>query len=251
MKKLFLLSLIVTGSAIAQPVTVVDVSNSSHLSVANSSVVRAKAPQANQGRIIIEMQQHIDSLQQELNELRGITETHNYRLDQMLQRQRELYQEIDKRFAAMQASEPQVTPSEPINTDKNSANDSDLLSMTQVYDHALSLALKEKRFDKAIVEFKRYLVEFPQSTYSANSHYWLGQLLFNQGKKKEAQLQFEQLVKLYPQSAKRADAMVKLGKIAQDKKQKTKAKALYNQVIKQYPEKSAAQLARSLLAELR
>ncbi|NRA53137.1 MAG: tol-pal system protein YbgF [Gammaproteobacteria bacterium] len=244
MKNLFLLSLLVTGGALAQPVTVVDVSNPSQPSNAQYS-----APRSNQGRIIIEMQQHIDSLQQELNELRGITETHNYRLDQMLQRQRELYQEIDKRFSSLQVSQPEPVVTEPAFAD-NSDN-SDLLSMTQVYDNALNLALKEKRFDQAIVEFKRYLVEFPQSTYSANSHYWLGQLLFNQSKIKAAQLQFEQLVEQYPQSAKRADAMVKLGKIAQNKKQKTKAKELYNQVIKQYPEKSAAKQASSLLAELR
>jgi len=244
MKKLFLLSLLVTGGALAQPVTVVDVSNPSQPSNAQNS-----APRPNKGRIIIEMQQHIDTLQQELNELRGITETHNYRLDQMLQRQRELYQEIDKRFSSLQVSKPEPVITEQVLTD-NSDN-SDLLSMTQVYDNALNLALKEKRFDQAIKEFKRYLVEFPQSTYSANSHYWLGQLLFNQSKIKAAQLQFEQLVEQYPQSTKRADAMVKLGKIAQNKKQKTKAKELYKQVIKQYPEKSAAKQASSLLAELR
>ena len=67
MKNLFLLSLLVTGGALAQPVTVVDVSNPSQPSNAQYS-----APRSNQGRIIIEMQQHIDSLQQELNELRGI-----------------------------------------------------------------------------------------------------------------------------------------------------------------------------------
>jgi tol-pal system protein YbgF len=247
MKKLFLLSLIVTGCASAQPVTVVDVSNSPE----QPSVALAQ-PLAQKSRVIIEMQQHIDSLQQELNELRGITETHSYRLNQMLQRQRELYQELDKRFAALQSAEPVVNTTEPvIDSGAPISGDYDLLSMTQVYDNALNLALKEKKFSQAITEFKRYLVEYPQSTYSANSHYWLGQLLFNQGKIKLARLQFEQLVEQYPESAKRADAMVKLGKIAQDSKHKTKATEIYKQVIKQYPEKSAAQLARTRLAQLK
>lgn len=246
MKKLFLLSLIVTGCASAQPVIVVDVSNTS------AQPAISLQPVAQKPRVIIEMQQHIDSLQQELNELRGITETHNYRLNQMLQRQRELYQELDKRFATLQSAVPAVSTVEPvIDSGVELSSGSDLLSMTQVYDNALNLALKEKKFSQAITEFERYLVEYPKSTYSANSHYWLGQLLFNQGKTKLARLQFEQLVEQYPESAKRADAMVKLGKIAQDGKHKSKAKEIYNQIIKQYPEKSAAQLARTRLAQMR
>lgn len=242
MKNLFALGLLVAVGASAQTATVVDVSHSPEQRVA---ALEQALQQKN--RVQIEMQQHIDSLQQELNELRGLTETHSYRLNQMLQRQRELYQEIDKRFADIKTNAGQAKSEviEPV------SNGSQVLSMTQVYDRALNLALKDKQFDLAIAEFQRYLVEFPKSTYSANAHYWLGQLLSNQGKANEAQQQFEQLVEQYPDSVKRADALVKLGKIAQDANQVAKAKAIYNKVIKQYPSKSAAQIARTRLSGLK
>ena len=243
MKKLFALGLLVAVGASARTATVVDVSHSPEQRVA---ALEQRLQQKN--RVQIEMQQHIDSLQQELNELRGLTETHSYRLNQMLQRQRELFQEIDRRFAALQTKTPAATSPE---VSEPGQNGSQVLSMTQFYNNALNLALKDKRFEQAIAQFQRYLVEFPKSTYSANAHYWLGQLLFNQGKADEAQNQFEQLVEQYPDSSKRADAMVKLGKIAQDKKQTAKAKAIYNKVIKQYPNKSAAQIARTRLSGLK
>ena len=241
MKKLLALGLLVAGGAHAQSATVVDVSHSPEQRV---TALEQRLVQKN--RVQIEMQQHIDSLQQELNELRGLTETHSYRLNQMLQRQRELYQEIDKRFAALNVARPATEQAIDPNVDSSQA-----LSMTQLYNGALNLALKDKKFDLAIVQFERYLVEFPKSTYSANAHYWLGQLLLTQGSVEKAKTQFEQLVEQYPDSSKRADALVKLGKIAQDSKQTAKAKSIYIKVIKQYPNKSAAQIARTRLSSMK
>ncbi|NRA70609.1 MAG: tol-pal system protein YbgF [Gammaproteobacteria bacterium] len=243
MKNLIALGLLVAVGAQAQTATVVDVSHSPE-----QRVVALEQRIQQQSRIQLEMQQYIDTLQQEVNELRGLTETHSYRLNQMLQRQRELYQEIDKRFTILQTQgvQPTAQASIPVTGDS-----SQVLSMTQLYDSALSLALKDKKFDQAIIQFQRYLTEFPKTTYTANAHYWLGQLLFNQGKLTQAQQQFSDLVNNYPDSSKAADAMVKLGKIAQDNKQLAKAKSFYLKVIKQYPSKSAAQIARTRLNSLK
>ncbi len=48
------------------------------------------------------MAQQLQTLLDEVSELRGVTETHSYQLDEILQRQRDLYQEIDRRVSAIQ-----------------------------------------------------------------------------------------------------------------------------------------------------
>eukprot|EP00487_Bulimina_marginata_P012391 TRINITY_DN8629_c0_g2_i1.p1 TRINITY_DN8629_c0_g2~~TRINITY_DN8629_c0_g2_i1.p1 ORF type:complete len:109 (-),score=28.68 TRINITY_DN8629_c0_g2_i1:147-473(-) len=47
----------------------------------------------------VNIQRQLDQLQTEVNELRGVTELHTHQLGQVLERQRELYQEIDKRMS--------------------------------------------------------------------------------------------------------------------------------------------------------
>lgn len=239
MNKLFVVGLFVAGCAQAQTATVVELTSSPDKKIA---ALEQMLTQKN--RVQVQMQQHIDTLQQELNELRGVSETHEYRLSQILQRQRELYQELDK-LSSKLATQPATPASdlvESVNVEPSVA-----LSESEAYDRALKLVLKGKQYDNAIVEFKQFLVDFPQSSYVPNVHYWLGQLMFTKGKRAEAKLQFQKLVDNHPKSSKRADALVKLGQIEQDLNQPALAKGLYNKVLKEYPESGAAQIARTRL----
>ena len=47
-------------------------------------------------RAQVNVQRQLDELQNEMNELRGVTELHTHQLSQVLERQRELYQELDR-----------------------------------------------------------------------------------------------------------------------------------------------------------
>jgi len=238
MNKLFVASLFVVGCAQAQTATVVELTSSPDQKI---SALEQMLTQKN--RVQVQMQQHIDTLQQELNELRGLTETHDYRLNQILQRQRELYQELDKLSSRLSVQQTPINDAVTGNVVETSV----ALSESQAYDRALGLVLKGKQYDKAIVEFEKYLIDFPQSSYVPNVHYWLGQLLFTKGDKAKAQTQFEALVNKFPQSSKRSDALVKLGQIALDVNNPVLAKSLYNNVLKEYPDSGAAQIARTRL----
>ena len=55
-------------------------------------------------------QEQLDVMQNEVNELRGAIEVQNYQLEKILERQRELYLEIDKRIEAVKA-QPSVNAS--------------------------------------------------------------------------------------------------------------------------------------------
>lgn len=243
MKKLLALGLLMAASASAQTANVIDLSASS-----DQRLESLEQRLVQKGKTVLDMQQHIDTLQQELNELRGLNETHEYRLNQILQRQRELYQEFDKLLTKVNTVE---TSSVIQSTASNVPTLDAPLSESSAYEQALNLALKNKKFDEAIIKFKQYQITYPDSSYMPNVHYWLGQLLFNKGDKDAAKKEFESLVTNFSQSSKRGDALVKLGKIAQDNNQLDKARGLYQQVVNEYVDSSAAQIAKTRLSGLR
>jgi len=195
----------------------------------------------NQAQQVIQNQ--LDEMQLEVNELRGAVELHTHKLEQILQRQRELYLEIDRRVESLSKAPvqevPQASPavSQP--------------GESEIYDSAVNLILKEKKYDEAIPQFQTFLKQFPQSEYAPNAHYWLGQLLFNKREWKTAEEHFQQVVKFYPDSGKRPDSLLKLGVIAQKRANIAKATQLFEQVISEYPDASEKRLAENRLRNLK
>lgn len=198
-------------------------------------------------RAQIAIQGQLDELQNEVSELRGVTELHSHQLSQVLDRQRDLYQELERRVS--EALQTRAAQPEPVPT-AGGVNYSDNLNENDLYDRAVNLVLKEKRYDQAINEFEKFLKSFPESNYAANAHYWLGQLLFNKGNLKEAQSHFDTVVSRFADSSKRSDSMLKLGMVAQKLSNNAKARQIYQKLIQEYPDSSAANLAKTRLASL-
>lgn len=188
------------------------------------------------------IQRQLDMMQQEVNELRGSVEEHSYKLEQILQRQRELYVEIDNRMQALSAPAQQPMPQQIAN-ETSAAPAISSLGEDEAYDKAVNLILREKRYDQAIPEFEAFLQQYPSSSYAANAHYWLGQLLFNKQQWSDSKEHFEKVVNDFADSNKRADSLLKLGMIAQNQSNFARAQQLFEQVIKDYPESSARKLA--------
>ena len=205
-------------------------------------------------RAQVNIQRQLDDLQTQVNELRGITELHTHQLSQVIKRQRELYQELDRRVS--EAVKPannttnsiaknQNVSSSPVANSSNTSTDySNDLTENEAYDKALNLVLKDKQYEQAIPEFRRFNRAYPQSTYAANSHYWLGQLLFNKGQLSDAEQEFSIVVQRFKDSSKRPDALLKLAMVSQQQNNINKAKQLYQQLLKEYPNSTSAQLAK-------
>ncbi|MGL4932595.1 MAG: tol-pal system protein YbgF [Aeromonas sp.] len=200
-------------------------------------------------RLQTELQQQVDSLQGEVSELRGQLEQQTYQMEQSQERQRQLYQELDKVATSQQAAPAPAAPA-AASASTATANYSTNLDENQAYDAAVNMVLKEKNYDKAIPAFQGFIKQYPDSSYVANAHYWLGQLLFNKGDRAGASAQFSTVANKYSKSPKRADALLKLGMLAQLDGKKAEAKTFYEQVIKGYPNTSPAQLAKQSLAQL-
>nr|WP_241970514.1 tol-pal system protein YbgF [Idiomarina aquatica] len=206
----------------------------------------------------LEMLNQLNNLQQDVAELRGITEEHEYRLEQLLQRQREIYQEIDRRFSQLNSqgnssgSNFSTAQQVPVNTDSGSSSSngySSNLSENDAYDRAIALVLEDKRYDAAIPAFEQFVEQFPNSSYLPNAHYWLGQLQFAQQQYDAAKQHFETVVKDFPESNKRADCILKLGVIASEQGKSADAKQYYQQVVEEYPDSTEANLAKQRLKQ--
>lgn len=249
------LSILVSAAAAAQA-PVVDV-NSTDIEARLATIERILSTRTeSQHRI----QAQLDNMQGEVDELRGAVEVHTNQLEKILQRQRELYLEIDKRVEALKgtivadvqteaasqggATLPQQDQALPASTVPSLLPDE-----SQAYEAAVNLILEDRDYDKAIPAFQTFIQQFPDSQYAANAHYWLGQLLFNQQNWEGAKQEFAVVVERFTDSTKRADSILKLGIIAERQGNAALAAQLFNQVVNQYPDSSARKLADNRLAQ--
>ena len=243
-----------TSVVLAAQAPVIDVSSTSVTNQSPGSLteqltnVERKLDSRNRAQVNIQRQ--LDDLQTQVNELRGVTELHTHQLSQVLERQRELYQELDRRVSEALKPTPQVPSAIAADSSPVSKDYSDDLTENEAYDKALNLVLKDKRYEQAIPEFRSFNKAYPQSTYAPNSHYWLGQLLFNKGELTEAEQEFTVVVQRFKDSSKRPDALLKLAMVAQQQKNANKAIQLYRQLLSEYPDSTSAQLAKPRLDKL-
>ncbi|EOW0800702.1 tol-pal system protein YbgF [Vibrio parahaemolyticus] len=230
--------------AFAAPAPVSDLNSTSSASKSRSSeteVERLERLLQNRNRVQLQMQEQIDQMSQEISDLRGQLERNSYEMQQMLQRQRELFVELDRIRGEMKSAP--VKETKPTETSgKYTPN----VDEQTAYQNAVDLILKKRDYTGAIAAFQQFQKDYPDSTYSANSHYWLGQLYFAKKQDKDAVKSFAAVVS-YKDSNKRADALLKLGEIAERNNNAAQAKKYYQQVVDEYPGSASAKLAGSKL----
>ncbi|MGD0021913.1 MAG: tol-pal system protein YbgF [Smithellaceae bacterium] len=110
---------------------------------------------------------------------------------------------------------------------------------------------KEGNYDKARTEFQNLLVTYPNSEYSDNAQFWIGECYFFEKKYEQAILEYEKVTKNYPNGGKVPYALLKQGLSFLKLGDKTSAKLLLQQVIKDYPNTNQARIARSKLQEIK
>ncbi|MGO2478812.1 MAG: tol-pal system protein YbgF [Pseudoalteromonas sp.] len=197
-----------------------------------------------------ELQQQLNSLQNEVSQVRGVTEEQSYKLEKVLQRQRELYQEIENRVSQAYTQPENTAPSDDYSDSNSTLTYSSELSENVAYERAVALIMKDKRYDQAIPEFKTFLTTYPDSVYTPNAHYWLGQLLTIKNDPAQASDHFKVVVNEFPNSNKRPDAMLKLGTLLSEQSLTDEASKTFNDLINQYPSTTAAKLATERLSNM-
>lgn len=110
---------------------------------------------------------------------------------------------------------------------------------------------QEGHYAKARSEFQEFLAAYPDSEYSDNAQFWIGECYFFEQKYESAILEYEKVTKNYPNGNKVPYALLKQGISFLKLGDKTSAKLLLQEVIKTYPNTSQARIARSNLQEIK
>ncbi len=117
--------------------------------------------------------------------------------------------------------------------------------------HQAYQLINQRQYSNAVASMQAFLSQYPNSQYTPNAHYWLGELYLIQGLNDKALGEFATVVKQYPGSPKTSDAMLKVGYIYFDQKDWTQARAELNKVIATYPNTTSAQLATARLQQIK
>lgn len=223
----------------------------------------------NQG--LVEMLMRLDNLQNELQILRGEIELHTHELEEIKQRQRDLYVDIDRRLLLLERAAPDgssaaITAPATASVDAKKASDNSKTAVTasvaakpaaddfeneqKAYQSAFDL-LRELRYEQAVAAFKDFIKKYPNGRYAHIAQYWIGEANYAQRNFKQAIVDYQALVDKYPSSPKLAEAMLKIGYSQYELKNMKQAEATLNNLIKNYPGTTEAGQAQNLIQKIR
>jgi tol-pal system protein YbgF len=274
---------LVAVAVLADPAPVADLSRSSNKSYAAQSGSRSGSVEERLSaleRVVearaaaqLQMQQQLQTLLDEVSELSGKTEMHSYKLEEILQQQRDIYQEIDRRMGGQGGAVPQVqsnvpaaaqaqanipagNPAAVVAADQVAATEvaappaSTTMTEAQAYEQAINYVIKDNNYAAAIPAFEAFIQDYPNSDYTSNSHYWLGQLYYQKNELAKAKTHFERVVTQFPNTTRVPDALLKLGMVAEKQNEAAAAKRYYNQLVKSFPKSKPAATARKKLESM-
>ncbi|MES2673347.1 MAG: YbgF trimerization domain-containing protein [Pseudomonadota bacterium] len=178
----------------------------------------------------------VQSLQQEVSELRSLVEEQGHELSRLKQQQLDNYVDLDRRVAILStASKVPVaessieSPPSPssLSSDAN-VSDSGELGEAEEYKAAYDL-LRQRQVDASLLAFKQYLKKYPSGDFAGNSYYWLGEIFLLKNQLPQARESFAKLIEGFPSSNKVPDAKFKLGKVYHLMGDKIHAKSMLNE----------------------
>ena len=110
--------------------------------------------------------------------------------------------------------------------------------------------VNKKQFDHALLEMQSFVEKYPHGGYSANAHYWLGELYMVKNNYPQAIEQFNIVLKEFPSSSKSADSLLKTGYALAASGKLPEARKTWQEVINKYPDTRTAKLAATRLNAL-
>lgn len=201
-----------------------------------------------QGQLFMQMQQ----MQQEIAALRGMVEEQQHQLNRLAEDSRERYQALDSRISNAGSEQPAAGMDQPVVADQQQQPvqpPGDPAKEQQFYEAAYSL-IQARDFERAQQAFIAFLGRYPQGKYSANAHYWVGEIGLVNNDLQAAGKAFATVIEGWPEHSKVPDSTYKLAVVEQRLNRYERAEALFRQVVSQFPDSSAANLARQELQRM-
>lgn len=214
----------------------------------------------------------IQSLQQEVQELRGQLEVQAHDLKLLQQQQVAFYKDLDARLGNGTAVSAKTAPGKPPMDlsmgSRPSASQTNIAPVTatkaappavvipvsranpadeQISYLAAYELVKNKRYDDALNAMTVFTQKYPKGGYTANAQYWLGELYLLKKDYAQGIEHFDVVLQQFPTSSKSAASMLKVGYAYIAMGNKPEAKKYLQQVVRAYPDTPTAQLANSKL----
>ncbi len=187
----------------------------------------------------------VSELRRAIRSLRGAVERQGHTLEQLEDRQRELYLDLDRRLSRLAARHP-ATDSARAGAATASSDAAELAA----YRHALEL-LQAERYAEAIDRLARYLGAYPEGTRADNARYWLAEAYYITGEYERALASFHELLEAHPESEKRIQALLKIGFIHDALGDESEARQVLRKVAAEHRGTAVARLAEERLREIR
>ncbi|SES16367.1 tol-pal system protein YbgF [Vreelandella subterranea] len=191
--------------------------------------------------------------QQQIQRLRGEIEELRHQMEQLRRQSQQQYLDIEDRLMSsgpsqIEESTPEVEP-EAAEEVANAPTVSDVSDdARQAYQDAFA-HVQARRFVEAIDAFETFVETYPDTSLTANGHYWLGELYAAEGELDAAEQAFTRVIDNYDGSSKVPDALYKLGLVKARQGEAEESRALLERVQDDYPQSSAAGLADDFLRQ--
>ena len=247
------------------------------------------AAQTDSRQAMMDLVIQVQQLQDEVRMLTGMLEDQAMELENLANRQRDQYLDLDQRIIELRGAGPlpvvttgaattagvYTTPGEvlpevredvpevrpeldaPSTVTAIATPDTQAREMVAspeaektLYDQAFQ-SLKDLNYADAAQQFQTFLDQYPNSDYSDNAQYWLGESYYVTRNYDIALEAFQGLLSSYPDSPKVADALLKIGYTHYELKQWDQARAALVQVQEQYSGTTLARLAGSRLRSMK
>lgn len=225
---------------------------------------------SNQG--LVDLLFQIEELKTEVQSLRGELELQAHKIEDMQQRQRDLYVDVDRRLLRIERNGGNVsttgnevttvpvtvvengsattTSTNVTTTEATPVKPGDPANELKEYEKAFDL-LKDLRYEQAEKAFRSFVAQYPSGRYSHIAQYWIGEINFTLHKYKQAIADYQKLIDDYPKSPKIADAMYKIGSSYFHLKNYAKAEAVLLKLIEMFPGTTEAGQAKNVIQQVR
>lgn len=208
-------------------------------------------------QINVEMLNKISNLQDEVARLRGVIDEQQHELGMLNKRQESLFSDLDQRLEEVSGNKSEKKKLTESVKEDNVASSVTETGDATAYNKAYELIVN-KQFKEAQIALADFVWRYPDSSYVANAHYWIGELHLQNWRSNKsdtlsltkAKDSFNHVGTNFKDHHKSSDSMVKLGMIAQEEGDKEKAKQIYKSIINVSKFSSSSNIAKLQLDKM-
>lgn len=201
-------------------------------------------------RSTLDLQMQLEALNTELRKLHGQNEELAHGLQDAEKRQKDFYIDLDTRLRRIEAGDSTGAPKASDHVDGSKDVPADPVGENKAFETAYTF-YKAENYQNAVLAFRDFLKNFPQSVHESNVLYWMGNSYFLLKDFKNCLNSYETLVGKFPDHPRVAEAMLNIAECQLELKNKTAAKKTLKQLISQFPGSDASDKAKKRLATIK